>query len=332
MMKVLFISPLANACTYYRCTLPARHLRKKGLAEARVVSSIAKEYMDWADLVVVQRVVGDLMYHVIRYCKLEGKKVVYELDDNIFKYPDSPEYVKNGLQAETLSAIRIIRSSDAVTTSTEAIAETVKELVDTPVYVLPNQIDFADIERLTFSARKRLSVGWAGGHYHVQDFGLVENALEKVLEKYPAIVLIMYGACPKGLYERKKARIFLQPFMPVEEFHFWMASFRFDIGIAPLYKTEFAKSRSNLRLLQYAAMKIPVVASNYGEYGRALGSGLAGITAEDDQWVDRIGYLIEHPDEREELSKEAHNYVRENYDMEKSVNRWSTVYEEVLTR
>ena len=79
-------------------------------------------------------------------------------------------------------------------------------------------------------------------------------------------------------------------------------------------------------------MKIPVVASNYGEYGRALGSGLAGITAEDDQWVDRIGYLIEHPDEREELSKEAHNYVRENYDMEKSVNRWSTVYEEVLTR
>ncbi|HHT9134772.1 MAG TPA: glycosyltransferase family protein [Candidatus Avalokitesvara rifleensis] len=214
----------------------------------------------------------------------------------------------------------------------EAVAETVKGLVDTPVYVLPNQIDFADIERLTFSARKRPSIGWAGGHYHVQDLGLVENALEDVLEKYPEIVLIMYGACPKGLYERKKARIFLQPFMPVGEFHFWMASFRFDIGIAPLYKTEFAKSRSNLRLLQYAAMKIPVVASNYGEYGRALGSGLAGITAEDDQWVDRIGYLIEHPDEREELSKEAHNYVRENYDMEKSVNRWSTVYEEVLTR
>src|SRR3990167_4592119 len=109
MMKVLFISPLVNACSYYRCTLPARHLRKKGLAEARVVSSIAKEYMDWADLVVVQRVVGDLMYHIIKYCKLVGKKVVYELDDNIFMYPESPEYRKDKVQAETVSAIKILR-------------------------------------------------------------------------------------------------------------------------------------------------------------------------------------------------------------------------------
>ncbi|MFQ5863153.1 MAG: glycosyltransferase [Candidatus Brocadiales bacterium] len=330
MTKILFVSPLANACTYYRCTLPARHLRKRGLAETRVLSAIAKEYIDWADLVVVQRVVGDLMYHVVRYCKLEGKKVVYELDDNIFKYPNSVEYVKKGLQEETLSAIRIIRSSDAVTTSTEAIAETIRELVDTPVHVLPNQIDFTDTEHLRFSTEKQLSVGWAGGHYHVQDLGLVEPALEKILEKYSEIVLIMYGACPKGLYARQKTRIFLQPFMPLEEFHFWMAAFRFDIGIAPLHKTEFAKSRSNLRLLQYAAMKIPIVASNYGEYGNALSNGLAGLTAEDDQWADRISYLIEHPEERKKLGEAAYDYVRENYAVEKNIDRWSAVYEEVM--
>ncbi len=330
MTKILFLSPLANACTYYRCTLPARHLRRKGMAETRVVSSIAKEYIDWADLVVVQRVVGDLMYHVARYCRLEGKKVVYELDDNIFKYPDSVEYVKNGIQAETLSALRIIRSSDAVTVTTEAIAETVRELADTPVYVLPNQIDFDDIEHLRFAARKQFSVGWAGGHYHVQDLGLVEPALERILEKYPEIILIMYGACPRGLYERKKNRIFLHPFMPLEEFHFWMAAFRFDIGIAPLYRTEFAMSRSNLRLLQYAAMRIPIVASNYGEYGKALGNGLAGLTAEDDQWAESIGYLIEHPDERKRLGEAAYDYVRENYNVERNIGRWSAVYEEVM--
>lgn len=330
MKKILFISPLANACTYYRCTLPARHLRRRGLAEARVVHTIAKEYIDWADMVVLQRVVGELMYHVVRYCRLEGKKVVYELDDNIFKYPDSPEYVKSGLQAETLSTIRIIRSSDAVTTSTDAIAETVRELVDTPVYVLPNQLDFADIEHLRFSARKQLSVGWAGGHYHVQDLGLVEAALERVLDRYPEVILIMYGACPRGLYVRKKDRIFLQPFVPMEEFNFWMAALRFDIGIAPLYKTEFAKSRSNLRLLQYSALKIPVVASNYGEYGRALGSGLAGLVAEDDQWEEKIGYLIEDPAERERLGRAAYEYVKKEYDIERNIGRWSAVYEEVM--
>ncbi|MEE9201233.1 MAG: glycosyltransferase [Candidatus Brocadiales bacterium] len=331
MMKILYISSLRNACTYYRCTLPARHLHKKGLAETRIVSGIAKEYIDWADLVVLQRVVGDIMYHAVRYARLEGKKVVYELDDNIFKYPDSVEYVRKGVQAETLSALRIIRSVDAVTTSTDAIAGTLRELTDTPVYVLPNQIDFADVERMNFSAGKQLSIGWAGGHYHVQDLGLVEAALESVLQKYPEVVLIMYGACPKGLYERNKTRIFLQQFMPVEEFHFWMASFRFDIGIAPLYKVEFAKSRSNLRLLQYAAMKIPVVASNFGEYGRALGNGLAGLLAEDDQWVDKISHLIEHADERKRLAEAAHGYVRENYDIEKNIGRWSAAYEEVMT-
>ncbi len=330
MKKILFISPLANACTYYRCTLPARHLGRQGLAETRVVSSIAKEYIDWADVIIVQRVVGDMMYHVIKYARLEGKKVVYELDDNIFKYPDSPEYVRKGLQAETLSAIRIIRSVDAVTTSTEPIAETVRGLADTPAYVLPNQIDFADMEDMKPAAPRQPSVGWMGGHYHVQDLALVEAALEVILKKNPDLVLIMYGACPQGLYERNKTRVFLQPFMPMEEFHFWMASLRFDVGIAPLYKTEFALSRSNLRLLQYAAMKIPVVASNYGEYGKALGNGLAGVTAEDDQWVDRIGYLLERPDERQGLAEVAHDYVRENYDMASNAHRWSDVYREVM--
>lgn len=327
---MLFFSPLSNACTYYRCTLPARHLQRQGLAQARLVSTLAKEYFDWASLVVVQRVVGDLMYHIVKYCKLVGKKVVYELDDNIFMYPESPEYRKDRVQAETVSAIKILRNCHAITTTTEAIAQTVRELVDTPVYVLPNQIDFGDLEDLNLSAQKQLSVGWAGGHYHVQDLGLIEPALEEILRRYPEIVLIMYGACPKGLYERNKSRIFLQPFMPMEEFHFWMATFRFDIGLAPLYRTEFARGRSNLRLLQYAALGIPMVVSNWGEYGKSLLGGLSGLLAEDDEWVEKIGYLIENPEERRRLCVAARTYVREKYDAEKNIGLWWDCYQEVM--
>ncbi|HHT9120351.1 MAG TPA: hypothetical protein ACFYD3_07400 [Candidatus Hypogeohydataceae bacterium YC41] len=333
-MKILYFSPLENACTYFRCTLPARHLKLQNLADTRIVHTVAKEYFDWADIVVIQRSVGELMEKVAKYCKLVGKKVVYELDDNIFCYPDSVEYVKSDLQEQTISAIKILRQCHAVTATTQGIADTVKELVDIPVYVLSNYLDFNDLKGLDVQSRRsseggNFFIGWAGGHYHVQDLTLIESALMAVMKRYPDVQAIFYGDCPKKLLEVFPQRVFYQPWTGLEDFYLQMSIFRFDIGLAPLFGTEFAKSRSPLRLLQYATLGIPTIGSNCGEYGRMLGNGMPGILAEDGEWVDKLSWAIEHPEERKAMAEKAKEYVRDNYGIAKNVHKWMEVYETI---
>lgn len=303
---------------------------KHGLAEVNVTALFSKEQIDWADIVVMQRVYGELPEHVAKYCRLAGKKVIYELDDNIFNYPDSPEYKKDNVQQETVSAIKMLRQCDAMTTTTQAIADVVNELVDIKVYVLPNQIDFSNFNSQLTTRNSQLIIGWAGGHFHIQDLSLIEEPLSRILDKYPDVMVAMLGCCPKGLYERYKGRLWVEPFNSIQDFFTRMALMRFDIGIAPLYKTEFAMGRSNLRLLQYAALKIPIIGSNYGEYGTALNNGLKGIKVEDAEWFEKISYLIEGEQERKRLGEEAFDYVKEHYDIEKNVHKWADCYKEVM--
>jgi glycosyltransferase involved in cell wall biosynthesis len=372
-MRILYFSPLENACTYYRCTLPARHLKRQGLAETRLVGTVAKEYFDWADIVVIQRSVGELMEKVVQYCRIAGKKVVYELDDNLFCYPDSIEYVKSGLQEQTISALKILRKCHAVTTTTQGIADTIKELVDTPVHILPNCLDFEDVDSTSFHhlhqvrmgdlimrnaecgvrngvgrvgsahhSAPHCTIGWAGGHYHVQDLGLIEPALIEVMGKHPHVQAIFYGDCPARLYETYPDRVFYQPWTGLEDFYMQMSILRFDVGLAPLYPTEFARSRSPLRLLQYAALGIPIVGSNYGEYGKLLSNGLPGALVgwalptatgralptvlKSMGWAETLSWMIEHPEERQDMASRARQYVRENYDIKRNVHKWAEVY------
>lgn len=363
-MKVLYFSPLENACTYYRCTLPARHLKRHGLAETRIVGTVSKEHLDWADIVIIQRSVGELMEKVSGYCRLMGKRVVYELDDNIFCYPDSIEYVKSGLQEQTVSAIKILRNCHAATVTTQTIADTIRELVDTPVYVLPNCLDFEDIKGMRIQHRSLGTyplplllegkaggcvtsplerggggcvIGWAGGHYHVQDLRLIEPALLQIMTRHPEVSAVFYGDCPKTLYDTFPGRVFFQPWTGLEDFYWQMSILRFDIGLAPLFRTGFARSRSPLRLLQYAALGIPIIGSNYGEYGRMLNNGMPGVQVQDGglpgeaarAWADRVSWMIEHPEERRAMAERAKEYVRENFDIGKNVHKWMEVYQGV---
>ncbi len=303
---------------------------KHGLAEVFVTTVFDKEQVDWADVVVMQRVIGDVPLHAAKYCRLTGKKVIYELDDNIFNCPDSPEYERDTVQQETVSAIKMLRHCDAMTTTTHAIADAVNELVDIKVHVLPNQIDFSNFHDIKIEKKNAFIIGWAGGHFHTQDLSLIEEPLCRILDKYPEVMVAMLGCCSKGLYERHKSRIWVEPFNSIQDFFTKMALMRFDIGLAPLYKTDFARGRSNLRLLQYAALKVPIISSNYGEYGMALNNGLKGIKAEDTEWFEKISYLIENEQERKRLGEEAFDYVKEHYDIEKNVHRWAGFYDEVL--
>ena len=326
-IKIYYISPNRGALGYWRCTLPAYHLNRAGLAETAIdFGRFQKEFVDWADVIVIQRVLGKGIKHMIHYCHMKGKKVVYDLDDNVWSFPDSPEYKGDKTEEIPVQTSEMLNRCDAVTVSTEAIAESARERVKKPVFVLENCLDFPQWKNLGVKHQHFL-IGWMGGHYHVQDLEMIVPVLKKVLKQNDKLTLVFLGCCPMQLLLDHPDRVFLQEFVNIEVLPKTMAVMRFDIGLAPLYETEFAKSRSNIRLLQYSALEIPSVVNYWGEYASMVDSGFPCICVKNGDWTEAIQELIDDEEKRLEIGEKAYQYVIERFDIKDNIFRWKEVYD-----
>ena len=78
----------------------------------------------------------------------------------------------------------------------------------------------------------------------------------------------------------------------------------FDVGIAPLADTAFNRSRSTVKLKEYATAGTPWLASPTGPYV-GLGEKQGGRLVPDDGWHEAIARLIDKPRERGRLAKRA---------------------------
>ena len=328
--KIYFISPDSGALGYYRSTMPAYYLHQSGLAETAVdFGRFQKEFVDWADVIVVQRVLGNAVKHMIHYCHMKDKKVVYDLDDNIWNFPDSPEYKGGNAKELPGQTNDVISMCDGVTVSTQAIADSIHANVkDIPVFVLPNCLDFSQWKRLEVR-QEHFLVGWAGGHYHVQDLEMIVPGLEKVIKQNENVTLVFLGCCPMKLLMDNPGGVFLQEFVNVKLFVKTMSVMRFDIGLAPLFPTEFSKSRSTLRLLQYSALQIPSVVSLWGEYGKMVEEGFPSAVAGKEDWGEVVQDLISDEEKRELLGREAQSYVISKYEIKDNISNWNEVYNEL---
>ena len=298
-----------------------------GLAETAIdFAKFQKEFVDWADVVVIQRVLGKSIKHLIHYCHMTGKKIVFELDDNVWNFPDSPEYKNDQAKEIPGQTSDILQQCDAVTVSTDTIAQSAKENIDKPVFVLPNCLDFSKWRKMDITHNHFL-VGWMGGHYHVQDLEMIVDPLKEVLKKNDKLTLVFLGCCPMQLLMDYPSRVFLQEFVNIELLPKTMAVMHFNIGLAPLFATEFAKSRSNIRLLQYSALEIPSIVSYWGEYAKMIDSGFPGFCVKDGKWEKAVQEMIDDENMRTTIGKKAYEYVVEKYDIKKNITRWMEVYE-----
>jgi hypothetical protein len=80
-----------------------------------------------------------------------------------------------------------------------------------------------------------------------------------------------------------------------------------DIGLAPLADSSISRSRSAMKALEYAALAIPVLASDVPAYRLSLADGAGGMLVgpAPDDWYASINWLIRNPALRRTLSLAA---------------------------
>jgi hypothetical protein len=265
------------------------------------------------DAVVVQRaaVPAPDAARLIDRLTERATRLVVEVDDDLVS-PAARSRLDTHYEPERLDALAdLARAADHIIASTAHLAGVMRRFAEgVPASVVENRLD----PRLWFTvpesgkARAECRPVYVGTATHGADLALLEGVPALVGEHLGRaiefdLVGVTAGPLPAGF------RRIGNPSTRYEQFVPWLRrqSSRWNIGLAPLAADPFNDSKSDLKLLEYAALGLAAVASARGPYA---GAQELAITVDDDapSWALAISSLL-RADRWREAAKGAHESV-----------------------
>jgi glycosyltransferase involved in cell wall biosynthesis len=282
------------------------------------------------DVIVGQRFNKPGGVHIFRDARTPATRLVYELDDDVFHVTPENFVAYHMWQRPDIldAAIHAVEVSDVVTCSTEPLAEVLSEY-NSNVVVLPNHIPawVCDYPR---KRRERPAVGWAGGASHGADVGLVSPAVRRFLKRFPGWDLRLGGTDYRPTF-KAGGRVVFTPWVHVTDNpRGFYTSPDWDIGLAPVAPTRFNASKSYLKALEYGALGIPVIASDWHPYRDFVKHGETGfLVKRDHEWLGYMSELASDDSLREKMGAAAREQARQ-YTIEEGWKLWETTYQNLF--
>jgi hypothetical protein len=284
--NVLYWLANETACGFYRCLLPGESLTAKGH------NVIADENLDLdavghCDVLVGQRIAKggpSSLWQGLARGEGRNHPLVYELDDDVFALCEEPSNPNSAAWPALIpNVVKNLACSDVVTVSTWRLAEVVSQFTSAPVHVIPNAVP-DDLTPSLFPPPK--AIGWSGSPTHDGDWthGSAARAIMRwtanqwragspwylhTIGLVSSPVVDAHTAYPRAQWTHTVGT------RSIPEYY-GMLRQSFRVGLAPLAPTRFNASKSDLRVLELAALGIPWVASDTGPYS-SQGEARGGV-------------------------------------------------------
>lgn len=105
-----------------------------------------------------------------------------------------------------------------------------------------------------------------------------------------------------------------------------------DIGVMPLLDDDWTRGKSGAKAIQYMGVGVPVVSSAVGVAMDLIQDGVNGFLATSTQeWVDKLGRLIENPSLRREMGLQGRQTVETAYSIQAVAPRLIKILRQVGT-
>lgn len=351
MKKILWVARDSGGCGFFRCQQPARFIREMGLAQTEVVlNNPTHEQLMSADLVIMQEMGFPSSSDIARFLIEHHIPFVTEVDD--FLHHVSPHNLGgygawNPSTLHTHRAMEMIRSSFALQVSTNQLAREYFPYNPT-VFVIPNCLDKDVWDNPTPKRNDdKIRIGWAGGNAHGDDLMMISRVLSDIVKEFKGRVIFetigmtdkeLHGVfnfktvrdnCPSCGFEGEAHHI---PGLSLEEYPMAICSRGWDIAVAPVINNAFGNCKSDLKIKEYSAAGIPVVASPVVPYVEAAKDG-ANIAFADtyDEWYNAIKDLIKSPKKREKMAVDNREWVK-RYWIQDNAQRIFGLYGQIITK
>lgn len=250
----------SEACSHYRLSQPLAayaHFSKARIARSSNGCGNINEFRKHGfDAVFSQREPGHGEYQIKWRKEFPDTPMIYDFDDLLWKphlkstFKPSPEYL-HGINQQ-------VSVASAITVSTKEMGEEVFARYGRESIVVPNLIG-----KQAFKAiRKRpakMRVLWSGSKTHRPDLGQIIPVVIETKDRYDWFFM---GDVPDTL----KGIVTASQHVPFAQYLATMHGIGADVAIAPLTDHRFNECKSNLKLLEYGALGMATIATDYGPY------------------------------------------------------------------
>jgi len=235
-----------------------------------------------------------------------ARKIIYNFDDAIMYSTKRPE---SNSSSHFRTFRRTAKLANMVIAGNSYLAEHAQKF-NPRVEVLPTGLDIKAYRARTKAKNDgKIRLVWIGSKSTINYLVEIKPALEEVGSRFDNAILRIICDDFFGLQN-----------MEVEK-HQWHKDtevvnlINSDIGLAPLPDDRFTRGKCGFKILQYAAAKLPVVASPVGVNAEYVCNGITGFHAINaSQWIDKISELIENAELRKRMGQEGEARVK-NFDI-----------------
>ncbi|MEM4067230.1 MAG: hypothetical protein QXV17_10285 [Candidatus Micrarchaeaceae archaeon] len=259
-MNVIVFPSDLGGCGWYRLIQPFSIISKTHEVKWAIAYNVMGIYtmLDVKfDLLVSQR-----QYEAIQERVLNQMSIPYAIDtdDAIwYKNPHSPVTFK---ESQLAIHDRILKKAQVLVASTPYLKEELEKRIGKEVNYLPNLVSRRFFVEPVIRQRQKLKVLYAGSITHYGDLKPFIPMIRKLAmsDKYE---FVFVGYVPEELrnyvtfYEGTP---YTHIYLP------YLAKLECDVGLAPLASNNFNRAKSHLKMLEYSAIGLPVLASNIEPY------------------------------------------------------------------
>jgi GT2 family glycosyltransferase len=318
--------PVPNGQGDFRITSPLKALSQAGMASECVWRQRAKgnprfhsvsEIIRLApDSLIVQNYIVTPALAALQEWNMSGCRpfTVYALDDLITDMDPGNPFRKE-IPANARARLQYaLKRCDRMVVSTEYLADAYRGFAP-EIRVVPNRLEQAPWLSLRSLRRtgSKPRIGWAGGTTHHGDLLLLKEIIEQTCHEAD---WIFFGMCPDEI------RPLLAEFHRIvnfSEYPDYLASLNLDLAVAPLAQTPFNRGKSNLRLLDYGVLGIPVVCTDIEPYRNSPACRVNNSITE---WTEAIRARIYDPVAREREGDALRRWVLDGYILENHLEEW----------
>jgi len=327
-MKVLaLVEGLEHVCYRYRIGAFAWALAERGLTLE--VSPLRRHTLrrtgqllavDRADVVILQRKLLPLWQ--LRMLRCAAPRMVYDVDDAVF-LRDSYSRKPQASVARLARFWATVYAADAVIAGNNYLRERVSAYVGPgrvrviPTCVEPKRYPLAEHHRRGADVK----LAWIGQRSTLRSLERVGPHLAAAAENLPGLELRVICDCSVRL---PGVRSVLRPWSSATEAAELADA---DIGLCWLPDDEWSRGKCGLKVLQYMAAGLPVVANAVGMNRRLVHDGRTGMLAwRPVEWAAAVSRLAADPPLRRRMGGAGRRLVEQQY----SVARWGPEFAQLI--
>lgn len=305
----------------------------------RITDELKPQEIAASDLVVIQRDFPRNLTHyaeIVRLANFHRKPIVFEIDDLLWDLPpDHPDRLNNHYLDALWPMLVAALQADAVVVTTPKIQTIMRSLVPSDVYLLPNYLDDGlwEFRQPVVRDDAVVRIGYMGGDSHAADVQMIAPALERILQQYPSKVQLVFWGLESPYALRSSANVEWHPLniQDYGKFADYFLQQDLDIFLAPLALSRFNQSKSPIKYFECTALGAAGVCSDITPYKQVVEHGKTGYLASTlEAWVEHLAELIEKPDLRLQIVRQAQEYIQQTWLLSNYYHEWPRAYQQMI--